>query len=114
MKLLFFDDYKFGVLKGDNVVDCSDVVAGIPHLEPQHILKGVIENFGEYRPKLEQAVAQRDGVQRHGPEAGGGKDLDDGLAEERREVEAALAAGLRVRVQERQRARVIAGRLPYL
>jgi 2-keto-4-pentenoate hydratase/2-oxohepta-3-ene-1,7-dioic acid hydratase in catechol pathway len=62
MKLLFFDDYKFGVLKGDNVVDCSDVVNDIPHLEPQHIINGVIERFGEYRPKLEQAVAQREGV----------------------------------------------------
>ncbi|MPZ48418.1 MAG: fumarylacetoacetate hydrolase [Dehalococcoidia bacterium] len=62
MKLLFFDDYKFGVVKGDNVVDCSDVVDEIPHLEPQHIIKGVIENFDRYRPLLEAAVAQRDGV----------------------------------------------------
>jgi len=62
MKLLFFDDYKFGVMKGDNVVDCSDIVNEIPHLEPQHIIKGVIENFGQYRPRLEAAVAQRAGV----------------------------------------------------
>ena len=34
MKLLFFDDYKFGVMKGDNVVDCSDVVKDIPTLSP--------------------------------------------------------------------------------
>ena len=26
MKLLFFDDFKLGVLKGDAVVDVSDVV----------------------------------------------------------------------------------------
>ena len=26
MKLLFFDDFKLGVLKGDSVVDVSDVV----------------------------------------------------------------------------------------
>jgi len=62
MKLLFFDDYKFGVMKGDNVVDCSDVVNDIPQLEPQHIIKGVIENFDEYRPRLEAVVAQRPGV----------------------------------------------------
>ena len=62
MKLLFFDDYKFGVMKGDNVVDCSDVVQDIPHIEPQHIMNGVIENFDTYRPKLEAKVASSDGV----------------------------------------------------
>ena len=29
MKLLFFDDFKLGVLKGDTVVDVSAAVAGI-------------------------------------------------------------------------------------
>jgi 2-keto-4-pentenoate hydratase/2-oxohepta-3-ene-1,7-dioic acid hydratase in catechol pathway len=62
LKLLFFDDYKFGVMKDGNVVDCSDVVAGIPHLEPQHILNGVIEDWETYRPRLEAAVNERAGV----------------------------------------------------
>jgi 2-keto-4-pentenoate hydratase/2-oxohepta-3-ene-1,7-dioic acid hydratase in catechol pathway len=62
LKLLFFDDYKFGVVKGNNVVDCSAVVNEIPHLEPQHILNGVIENFDKYKPLLEAAVAKSDGV----------------------------------------------------
>jgi 2-keto-4-pentenoate hydratase/2-oxohepta-3-ene-1,7-dioic acid hydratase in catechol pathway len=62
MKLLFFDDYKFGVMKGDNVVDCSDIVNEIPHLEPQHILNGVIDQFDKYRPRLEAAIAERQGV----------------------------------------------------
>ena len=31
MKLLFFDDFKLGVLKGDSVVDVSAVVTDIPH-----------------------------------------------------------------------------------
>ena len=26
MKIMYFDDYKLGVVKGDNVVDCSDIV----------------------------------------------------------------------------------------
>ncbi len=34
MKLLFFDDFKLGVLKGDAVVDVSAVVNGIPHTRP--------------------------------------------------------------------------------
>ena len=31
MKLLYFDDYKLGVLKGDRVLDASSVVRDIPH-----------------------------------------------------------------------------------
>ncbi len=34
MKILFFDDYKLGVLKGDTVVDVSSVVHDIPHTRP--------------------------------------------------------------------------------
>ncbi len=62
MQILFFDDYKFGVMKGDTVVDCSDVVAEIPHIEPQHLLNGVIENWDTYRPRLEAAASERSGV----------------------------------------------------
>jgi hypothetical protein len=35
MKLLFFNDFQLGVMKGDNVVDVSKVVSDIPNLEPQ-------------------------------------------------------------------------------
>ncbi len=62
MKLLFFDDFKFGVMKGDNVVDCSAVVADVPHLHPQDTIRGVIEGWDRYRPLLEAAVAQGGGV----------------------------------------------------
>ena len=41
MKLLFFDDFKLGVLNGDNVVDVSDVVREIPQLEPQDVIRGL-------------------------------------------------------------------------
>ena len=56
MKLLFFDDFKLGVLKGDNVVDVSDVVNDIPRLGPHDLFNGLVERFAEYRPKLEAAV----------------------------------------------------------
>ncbi len=62
MKLLFFDDFKFGVVKGDAVVDCSAVVQGIPHVEPHDIMKGVIVGWAEFKPKLEAAVAAGAGV----------------------------------------------------
>jgi 2-keto-4-pentenoate hydratase/2-oxohepta-3-ene-1,7-dioic acid hydratase in catechol pathway len=57
MKLLFFDDFKLGVLKGDTVVDVSQVVREIPHTGPHDLISGLIERFGDYRGKLEQAVA---------------------------------------------------------
>lgn len=62
MKLLFFDDFKLGVLKGESVVDVSGVVADIPHLGPHDLLNGLIERFAAYRPKLEAAVASGSGV----------------------------------------------------
>ena len=39
MKLLYFDDYKLGVLKGDKVVDVSAVVEDIPHLGPHDLMQ---------------------------------------------------------------------------
>jgi 2-keto-4-pentenoate hydratase/2-oxohepta-3-ene-1,7-dioic acid hydratase in catechol pathway len=62
MKILYFDDYKLGVLKGDTVVDVSAVVKDIPHLGPHDLISGLIERFAEYRPKLEEAVARGTGV----------------------------------------------------
>jgi 2-keto-4-pentenoate hydratase/2-oxohepta-3-ene-1,7-dioic acid hydratase in catechol pathway len=62
VKLLFFDDFKLGVLKGDNVVDVSNVVADIPHLQPQDLIKGLIERFEDYRGKLDDAANRGTGV----------------------------------------------------
>ena len=61
MKLLFFDDFRLGVARGDSVVDVSDVVKDIPHLDPQGLMRGLIERFDEYRPQLEQAAAAGQG-----------------------------------------------------
>src|SRR5688572_12605543 len=62
MKLLFFDDFKLGVLKGDTVVDVSDAVRSIPHLSPQDLISGLIERFGDYKGRLQEAVDQGRGV----------------------------------------------------
>ena len=63
MKILYFDDFKLGVLKGDNtVVDVSAVVQDIPHVGPGDLINGLIERFSSYRAKLEQAAAQGQGV----------------------------------------------------
>ena len=57
MQLLYFDDYRLGLLKDGMVIDMSSVVASIPHVEPQEIMSRLIARFGEYRPRLEQAAA---------------------------------------------------------
>src|SRR5205807_9998651 len=62
MKLLFFDDFKLGVLKGDAVVDVSALVKDIPHTGPHNLISGLIERFGEYRKRLEEAAQRGEGV----------------------------------------------------
>ncbi len=62
MKLLFFDDFKLGVLKGESVVDISDVVKDIPHTEPGNLISGLIAQFSDYRGRIESAVAQGSGT----------------------------------------------------
>jgi len=62
MKLLFFDDFKLGVLKGDTVVDVSQVVRDIPHTGPHNLISGLIERFADYRGALEKAAAAGKGA----------------------------------------------------
>ena len=61
MKLLCFNDYRIGVLKGDNVVDITAVVQNIPHNGPGDLMNGLIANFGNFRSRLQDAVARGDG-----------------------------------------------------
>lgn len=62
MKFLFFDDFKLGVLKGDNVVDVTQAVRDIPRLGPHDLISGLIERFADYRGALEQAAANGKGA----------------------------------------------------
>ena len=62
MKLLFFDDFKLGVLKADAVVDVSDTVRSIPHTGPHNLISGLIERFADYKSRLEDVVARGRGV----------------------------------------------------
>ena len=62
MKLMYFDDFKLGVVKGDNVVDVMSVVQAIPHTGPHDLINGLIANFDAYRAKLEEAAAKGAGV----------------------------------------------------
>jgi 2-keto-4-pentenoate hydratase/2-oxohepta-3-ene-1,7-dioic acid hydratase in catechol pathway len=62
MRLLFFDDFKLGILKGDTVVDVSDVVRDIPHTGPGDLMSGLIGHFSDYKGRLEAAANQGRGV----------------------------------------------------
>ena len=58
MKLVYFDDFKLGVVKGDSVVDVSAVVQDIPHTGPGDLMNGLIARFEQYRKKIEDAAAK--------------------------------------------------------
>jgi 2-keto-4-pentenoate hydratase/2-oxohepta-3-ene-1,7-dioic acid hydratase in catechol pathway len=62
MKLAYFDDFKLGVLKGDNIVDVSAVVRDVPHTGPHNLISGLIERFADYRKRLEDCVVSGAGV----------------------------------------------------
>jgi len=63
MKLLYFDDFKLGVLRNDtDVVDITAEVREIPHTGPHDLINGLIERFDSYRARLEKAVAKGKGI----------------------------------------------------
>lgn len=62
MKIVFFNDYQLGVLKGDAVVDVTAVIADVPRTGPHDLINGVIERFDAYKAKIETAIAKATGV----------------------------------------------------
>ncbi len=45
MKLAFFNDYQFGVITDEGIVDLGDALSGISYHTPQELIRTVIENF---------------------------------------------------------------------
>jgi 2-keto-4-pentenoate hydratase/2-oxohepta-3-ene-1,7-dioic acid hydratase in catechol pathway len=62
VKLLFFDDFKLGVLNKERVIDVSQVVREIPHTGPHNLINGLIERFEGYRGRLQEAADRGKGV----------------------------------------------------
>ena len=56
MKLVFFDDFRLGVLRDNLVVDVSATVHEIPHTGPHDLISGLIARFGHYRWRLQDAA----------------------------------------------------------
>ena len=48
MKLVFFDDFRLGVIRDHLVVDVSATVREIPHTGPHDLISGLIARFGHY------------------------------------------------------------------
>ena len=72
MKLMFFNDFRLGVLRGDEVVDVTSVAKYVPRIGPQDLIAGLIEGFDDCRPSLEDARRSgqgRPGQQRADPSA---------------------------------------------
>ncbi|MSQ05922.1 MAG: FAA hydrolase family protein [Dehalococcoidia bacterium] len=62
MKLVLFDDYKLGVIKGNSVVDVRPAVADLVHTSPQDLMTQLIRNFDRYRGPMEELVRSARGV----------------------------------------------------
>jgi 2-keto-4-pentenoate hydratase/2-oxohepta-3-ene-1,7-dioic acid hydratase in catechol pathway len=62
MKLCYFNDFRLGVVKGDNVVDITDTVSHLPHRDTRDLINGLIAGWASLKGKVEAAVAAADGV----------------------------------------------------
>ena len=62
MRLVFFDDFKLGIVKGNAVFDVSHAVRGIPHSGPHDLIAGLIARFDEHKERLEGEAARAEGV----------------------------------------------------
>ena len=62
MKILFFDDFKLGVLKGDTVIDVTQTVQGVPHTGPHDLINGLIARFADFKRPLLDQVDRGQGV----------------------------------------------------
>lgn len=56
MRLCYFNDFRLGVLRGDQVIDVTSLVAGVPHTGPADLISNLIADFSTYREALEKAT----------------------------------------------------------
>lgn len=61
MKLCYFNDFRLGVIKGDQVVDVTDAVNDIPHLDSRDLILGLIAKWDAYKARVEKAAADGKG-----------------------------------------------------
>ena len=63
MKLCYFNDFRLGVIKGDQVVDVTDAAKGVPHRDTRDLIVGVIAEWDSYKGcLLYTSPSPRDGL----------------------------------------------------
>jgi 2-keto-4-pentenoate hydratase/2-oxohepta-3-ene-1,7-dioic acid hydratase in catechol pathway len=62
VKLAFFDESRLGVVRDHLIFDVSAATAEIPRVHPQDVLRAVIEDWEQWRPRLESAADQGNGI----------------------------------------------------
>ena len=62
MKLVFFNDFRLGVIQDGKVMDAMDAFEGLQFRRPQDLIEEVITRWDELKPKIEAAVRNKDGV----------------------------------------------------
>lgn len=62
MKLCYFNDYRLGVIKGDAVVDVTDAVKDIPHLDSRDLIIGLIARWDSHKARVEKAANEGTGM----------------------------------------------------
>ena len=56
MKICYFNDYRLGVVKGDQVVDITDAVKDVPHHHRADLIIGLIKRWDSYKAKVAKAA----------------------------------------------------------
>jgi 2-keto-4-pentenoate hydratase/2-oxohepta-3-ene-1,7-dioic acid hydratase in catechol pathway len=62
VKLCYFNDFRLGVIKGDQVVDITDAVKDLPHRDTRDLIVGLIADWDARKAKVEKAAADGKGV----------------------------------------------------
>ncbi len=62
MKIVLYDDYRLGLLKGNNVVDATEVFEGEKFREPQDMMEDLIGGWDSLKPRLESILASGTGA----------------------------------------------------
>ena len=62
MKIVFFNDFKLGIVRGETVVDVSDAVKDIPHIGPYDLINGLIGQFDKHSNSLQRIAEHGQGV----------------------------------------------------
>ncbi|MDA1097213.1 MAG: fumarylacetoacetate hydrolase family protein [Chloroflexi bacterium] len=62
MKIVFFDDFRLGLLRGQEVIDADETAAAVGGGNPQEVLQNLITSFSRVRPALDRLHATGRGV----------------------------------------------------